>query len=65
MMGNMLSGSTADNYPVHLLCEKCFEAETKRGVASEIVSFDDYDSGYGISCENCSTTIKEERQGRN
>lgn len=64
MIGNMGSESGADNYPVILLCEDCFEADSKRGVNARVLSFDDYDSGYGIQCEECESTVKDEQKRR-
>jgi hypothetical protein len=56
------SEDIAENYPVILLCNYCYQADAKRGENAQIVSYNEYSSDYDVSCEVCYKTLKEERE---
>lgn len=62
ILGDLRSQNLSENYPVILLCDHCYHADTKRGEDAQVVSYDQFNSNYSVSCEVCYKSLEEERE---
>jgi hypothetical protein len=60
VVGDLGSGSAADQYPTVPVCAECIAQEEARGENSRIVSVGDRATGRNLECEFCGKDEDEE-----
>lgn len=54
--------NAAKNLTIVLLCDSCYQSDTKRGFDAQVINYYEFISEFNVSCEICYKSFKEERE---